>query len=127
MENCPVTNIVTDSSTGLRKIKGVETPQGIIKTSCVVNTAGAWARNIAQMVGLDIPITILKHAYVVTESVPNVKGTPNIRDNDGLTYYRIQGESIMLGGYERNPEIVKEVHFHTKIINNLNLHHKYKI
>lgn len=109
LENCPVVNILTDSSTAVRRIKGVETPQGVIKTSCVVNTAGAWARNVAQMVGLDIPVTILKHSYVLTEPVPNVKGTPNIRDNDALTYYRIVGESVMLGGYERNPEIVKEV------------------
>lgn len=74
-----------------------------------MNAAGAWARNVAQMVGLDVPVAILKHSYILTEPVANVKGTPNIRDNDGLTYYRIMGEAIMLGGYERHPEIVKEV------------------
>lgn len=109
LEHCPVTNIIIDSSTGVRKIKGVETPQGVIKTSCIVNAAGIWARNIAQMVGLDVPLTIMKHAYVVTEPIRGVKGTPNIRDHDGSIYYRVQGESLFLGGYEKNPEIVKEV------------------
>lgn len=109
LENCPVTNILTDSSSGVRKIKGVETPQGVIKTSCVVNATGVWARNIAQMVGLEIPLTVFKHSYVVTEPIPGVKGSPNIRDHDGSIYYRMQGESLLLGGYERNPEIVKEV------------------
>lgn len=104
-----MTNIILDSSTGVRKIRGVETSQGVIKTNCVVNACGVWGRNIALSVGLDLPLTVLKHAYVVTETIPGVKGTPNIRDHDGGIYYRVQGESVLLGGYEKNPEIVKEV------------------
>lgn len=61
------------------------------------------------MVGLDVPITVLKHAYVVTESVPGVKNTPNIRDHDGSTYIRVIGDYVNMGGYENNPEIIKEV------------------
>lgn len=109
IEHCPAVNIVVDSSTGVRKIKGVETPLGIIKTNCIVNACGVWSRNIAQMVGLDIPLAVFKHAYVVTESVPSVKGTPNIRDHDRSIYYRVQGDSLYLGGYENNPVLVKEV------------------
>lgn len=61
------------------------------------------------MVGLDIPVSVMKHAYVVSEAIPQVKGTPNIRDHDYSIYLRIQGESICLGGYETNPEFIKEV------------------
>lgn len=103
-------NIVVDSSTGTRKIKGVETPMGVIKTNCVVNACGVWSRNVAQLVGLDVPLAVFKHSYVITETVPGVKGTPNIRDHDRSIYYRVMGESLNLGGYESNPVLVKEVY-----------------
>lgn len=109
IENCPITNILTDSSTGIRKVTGVETPHGTINTRCVVNAAGVWGRSIAQMVGLEIPLAPFKHAYVVTESLPEAKGTPNVRDHDASIYYRTQGDTLYLGGYEMNPEIIKEV------------------
>lgn len=109
IENCPVTNIHMDHSTGVRKITGVETPFGTIKTTCIVNAAGAWSRNIAKMMDLEIPLAVMKHAYVVTESMSDVKGTPNIRDHDYSVYFRIQGDAICIGGYEPNPELVKEV------------------
>lgn len=114
IEHCPALNIIIDSSSGVRKIKGVETPLGVIKTNCIVNAGGVWARNVARMVGLDVPIAVFKHSYVITESIPQVKGTPNIRDHDRSIYYRVQGESLHLGGYEKNPVLVKEVAFRLK-------------
>lgn len=51
----------------------------------------------------------MKHSYILTDSIPEVKGTPNIRDLDGDVYIKIQGDSLHLGGYEKNPEILKEV------------------
>lgn len=100
---------MTDSKTGFPKIVGVETPYGSIKTSCIVNAAGAWSKYICQMLGLEIPLAPLKHSYVITESIPEARGTPNIRDHDAAIYYRTQGESLYIGGYEMNPEILKEV------------------
>lgn len=108
-ENCPVTNINLDRSTGTRKITGVETPLGTIKTTCVVNATGVWARKIAAMVDVDIPLSPMKHAYVVTDTMADVKGTPNIRDHDYSIYFRIQGDAICLGGYEANPIILRDV------------------
>ncbi|XP_022914521.1 sarcosine dehydrogenase, mitochondrial [Onthophagus taurus] len=108
-ENCPVTNILTDPSSGITKITGVETPHGVINTKCVINASGAWARNISHMVSLDIPLSPMKHAYVVTESIPEVKNMPNVRDHDYSVYFRIQGDTICIGGYESNPELLKDV------------------
>lgn len=109
IEHCPVSNIILDSSTGIRKIKGVETPMGVIKTNCIVNACGAWSRDVARLVNLDIPVAVFKHSYVITENIPNVKNTPNIRDHDRSIYYRVLGESLHLGGYEKNPLLIKEV------------------
>ncbi|XP_017784647.1 PREDICTED: sarcosine dehydrogenase, mitochondrial [Nicrophorus vespilloides] len=108
-ENCPVTNLVLDRTGGIKKVVGVETDKGTIKTNFVVNACGAWANKIARMADVDIPLAPMKHAYIVTESIPEVKGTPNIRDHDASVYFRIQGDSICMGGYEPNPELLRDI------------------
>ena len=94
---------------GSKKVIGVETPHGIIKTNCILNACGAWSKNIARMAGLDIPLVLMKHAYIVTEPMKGIKGLPNIRDHDEKIYIKIQGESMSIGGYELNPIILKSV------------------
>lgn len=108
-ENTAVTNILLDRTGGIKKVVGVETDKGTIKTSLVVNACGVWARNIGKMADVEVPISPMKHAYIITESIPEVKGTPNIRDHDASVYFRIQGDSIQMGGYEPNPVILKDV------------------
>ncbi|PSN29571.1 hypothetical protein C0J52_25788 [Blattella germanica] len=110
IENCPVSEILTKKNEfGTKKVAGVVTPFGTIKTDCIVNCCGVWAREIAAMVGLHLPLVPMKHAYIVSESVPEVRGLPNIRDHDASTYFRIQGESICMGGYEYNPILLDQV------------------
>lgn len=96
-----MTKILTEDNDGHKIVRGVETPYGIIKTNIVLNAAGAWSRTIAQMVGLNIPLTPMKHAYIVTEPM-NVQGLPNIRDPDRNIYFRVQGGTLSIGGYESN-------------------------
>lgn len=100
--------ILTEDNDGHKIVRGVETPYGIIKTNVVLNAAGAWSGTIARMIGLDIPLIPMKHAYIVTEPM-NVQGLPNIRDPDRGIYFRVQGGTISIGGYESNPIILKSV------------------
>lgn len=62
------------------------------------------------MVELDIPLVPMKHAYVVTELM-DVQGLPNIRDADFSLYFRVQGGTMSIGGYEPNPIILKSVSY----------------
>lgn len=71
--------------------------------------AGAWAGNIAEMAGLSIPLIAMKHSYIVSEPIEGVSNLPNIRDHDSSIYFRIQGDSLCLGGYESNPAILEQV------------------
>ncbi|XP_066993512.2 sarcosine dehydrogenase, mitochondrial isoform X2 [Anabrus simplex] len=110
IENCSVTEILTgENAFGSKKVTGVVTPYGSIKTNCVVNCCGVWARELGKMLGLPLPLVPMKHAYVVTESVPGVRGLPNIRDHDASVYFRIQGDSLCVGGYEPNPILLDKV------------------
>lgn len=51
------------------RIVGVDTSQGFIKTSKVVNAAGGYAGVIGRMVGIEIPVKSERHQILVTEAV----------------------------------------------------------
>lgn len=82
---------------------------GTIKTSTVVNAAGAWGRKISNMVGIEVPLVPMKHSYVITNTIEGVRDSPSIRCHDGSLYFRPQGDSLLFGGYESNPVILKDL------------------
>lgn len=109
-EECPVNKILTvENEYGHKKVSGVETPYGIIKTNCVLNASGVWSRNLVKSIGLDIPLIPMKHAYIVTEHIKEIQGCPNIRAPDLNLYFKIQGGAMSIGGYESNPIILQSV------------------
>lgn len=90
----------------MKRVVAVQTACGArIKTGVVVNACGAWANAVAEMVGVKIPLESMKHAMVLTEPIEGMhKGLPNVRDHDLSIYLKTQGDTLCLGGYERNPE-----------------------
>ena len=60
------------------------------------------------MAGVRIPQLTYKHAYVVTEPLPGIRGTPMVKDH-GTVYIKPQGEALQYGGYEMNPHVVSDV------------------
>ena len=109
IEECPVTKILTEPTVSNKKVCGVETPYGIIKTDVVLNAAGVWSKDTIKMVGMDIPLIPFKHAYIITEPITGVQNLPNVRDLDADVYFRMQGSSIAIGGYEQNPIMLDSV------------------
>lgn len=51
-------------------ISSIVTSQGTISTPCVINTAGPWSRQVAALVGYDLPILPRKGHLLVTEPLP---------------------------------------------------------
>lgn len=111
IENCPVEDLVVekDAIMGKQKITGVQTANGVIKTEVVVNATGVWGRDLTEKYGVHLPLIPMKHAYVVTQPIPEIRGMPNIRDHDYSIYFKIQGETIQMGGYEDNPIYLNRV------------------
>jgi sarcosine oxidase, subunit beta len=60
-----VTGIVVEDG----RVRGVETEQGRYGADVVVNAAGAWARSLGEMVGLDHPVQPDSHEAGITEPV----------------------------------------------------------
>jgi len=61
------------------------------------------------MVGIPVPQVTYRHAYVVTETIPGIIKTPNVRDYDGSVYLKRQGDTLQVGGYEANPIYCEKV------------------
>lgn len=71
---------------------------------------GTWGGRIARFAGVPaLPLIPFKHAYVVSEGIPEIRNAPNLRDHDANLYIKIQGETCQIGGYESNPLILDQV------------------
>ncbi len=84
----------------------VRTPKGDIRTPWVVNVAGLWAREVAALAGLTLPLLPTEHQYFVTETMAEVAGLgrrlPSVADRDGEYYLRQEGLGLLVGAYERD-------------------------
>lgn len=69
---------------------------------------GLWSQQNIDT-GTPLPFITMKHSYVVTDTIQNLNKWPNIRDHDLSIYFRVQGQSLMIGGYESNPTVVTDV------------------
>ncbi len=87
----------------------VVTEKGAYQAEHVVNAAGLWARELGQMVGLQLPVLAMEHQYLLTDDVPEVvdynKRTGqlvhHLIDPDGEIYVRQERNGILLGTYEQ--------------------------
>ncbi len=51
------------------RVRGVRTDRGEYGADVVINAAGPWAQQVAQMAGLDVPVTPDAHEAAITEAV----------------------------------------------------------
>ena len=87
----------------------VKTSKGDITAEHVVTASGSWARQIAAMVGLDIPVIAVEHQYIVTEPCADLlkrkeQGLPEmavLRESDQSYYLREERQGLIVGPYEK--------------------------
>ncbi|TKJ19612.1 MAG: sulfurtransferase [Promethearchaeota archaeon Loki_b32] len=106
---------VIDILTKNNKITGIKTTKGQYNTKNIINAAGAHARDIGNMVGLDIPVEPESHEAGITEPVKNFF-TPMIVDirpcsdpkfGDSKNYYFYQNkEGKIIFCLTPNPNIL---------------------
>jgi dimethylglycine dehydrogenase len=101
--HAPVTSIERRGSTFR-----VSTPEGQVQAEIVVNAAGQWANQVAEMLGHRLPLVSMEHQYVVTEPLAEVQARetelPVFRDPDSSFYCRQEHGGLLLGPFERNPK-----------------------
>ena len=80
------------------RIKAVETKQGVIETPVVVNACGAWAPQIGDMLGVDIPIQPVRRQIVVTTPISEMPPDfPFVIFFHESLYFHPEGEGILTG------------------------------
>jgi dimethylglycine dehydrogenase len=84
----------------------VHTDKGCIRTRWVINAAGLWAREVAAMAGVHLPLIPTEHQYFVTETIPQIaamdRRLPSVADRDGEYYLRQEGLGLLVGAYEKD-------------------------
>ncbi len=84
----------------------VQTQKGDITTPWVINAAGLWAREVAALAGLTLPLQPTEHQYFVTDAIAEIaaldRRLPSVADRDGEYYLRQEGKGILVGAYEKN-------------------------
>ena len=100
LQDCAVTGI----QVGGGKVQGVQTTQGPFEAPVLVNAAGAWAGQVNQMVGLNLPYDTWRHD---TMFVTRPKGIgpdhPAVIDFSNEMYFRPEGNLTLLGLEDENP------------------------
>ena len=90
----------------------VETPNGSIRTEWVINAAGLWGREVARMVGLELPLQPAEHQYFVTDTIAEIAAhegrLPMVADRDGEYYLRQEAQGLLIGAYERDVRLWAE-------------------
>ncbi|MCB1416175.1 MAG: FAD-dependent oxidoreductase, partial [Nitratireductor sp.] len=86
----------------------VVTDKGTITCEHVVNAGGLWAKQVGRMAGIELPVSPLKHHYLITDSIPAVEASdfemPMTVDLEGFTYMRQDQKGVLVGIYEINHE-----------------------
>jgi glycine/D-amino acid oxidase-like deaminating enzyme len=100
LENEPVVGIsVTDGH-----VAGVETASRSIATRVVVDAAGSWARQVAELAGAWVPVAPVRHQLFITAPTADVDpADPIVRVVDAAVYLRPAGGGLMVGGFEADP------------------------
>jgi glycine/D-amino acid oxidase-like deaminating enzyme len=86
----------------------VVTDKGTITCEHVVNAAGLWAKQVGRMAGIELPVSPMKHHYLISDTIPKLEEidfeVPMTVDLEGFTYLRQDQKGVLLGIYEVNTE-----------------------
>ncbi|ELZ10278.1 MULTISPECIES: NAD(P)/FAD-dependent oxidoreductase [Natrialba] len=107
----PVTDVIRagdrdpGDGTGGARVTGVETPDGRLEADIVVNAAGPWAREIAAMADVFLPITPKRRQIAVVQPETPVPETdPLAIDLESGSYFRPDrdGDALVGGHFADN-------------------------
>jgi len=92
IQNCEVTAV---RAAGGRVI-GVETTKGAFDAPIIVNAAGAWAKHVGSLAGLEVPIVTWTHDVAFLHRPPSLGRIPACIDFTIECYFRPEGSALIL-------------------------------
>ncbi len=103
--NTAVTDIIVEDG----EVRAVETDRGTIEAEEVIIAAGLWSPKLAEMAGVEIPLTPAVHQMIsvgpieLFEQYEGEINHPIVRDVDTQMYERPSGNDMEVGSYEHRP------------------------
>jgi glycine/D-amino acid oxidase-like deaminating enzyme len=86
------------------RVTGLDTSARTITTLVVVDAAGAWTRQLAELAGGQVALATVRHQLLVTEPAPEIDpAAPICRVVDAAVYLRPNRGGLMVGGFEADP------------------------
>jgi glycine/D-amino acid oxidase-like deaminating enzyme len=94
--------------TGVRRrggrVAGLETTSREVRAAAVVDAAGGWVRQVAELAGAWVAAAPVRHQLLVTEPLPDIApSAPITRILDSAVYLRPARGGLMIGGFEADP------------------------
>jgi len=96
VQNCQVTAIYMEGS----KVRGVSTDKGDFDAPIIVNAAGAWAKQVAGLAGIAVPLETWTHDVAFLYRPPSLGRIPACIDDVINCYYRPEGSALLLAAGE---------------------------
>jgi sarcosine oxidase subunit beta len=96
IQNCEVTAIRTAGG----KAVGVDTTTGTFDAPIIVNAAGPWAKHVASLAGIEVPIETWTHDVAFLHRPPSLGRIPAVIDDVINCYFRPEGEALILAAGE---------------------------
>ena len=102
-ENEPVIGIQVTAG----QVAGVETVWRSVAAPVVVDAAGGWVRQVAELAGAWMPVAPVRHQLLITAPTSDVDPAgPITRVVDAAVYLRPARGGLMVGGFEADPSPV---------------------
>jgi sarcosine oxidase subunit beta len=96
IQNCEVTAI----HTAVGKVTGVSTNKDDFDAPIVINAAGAWAKHVASLAGIKVPLETWTHDVAFLYRPPSLGRIPACIDDVINCYYRPEGSALILAAGE---------------------------
>lgn len=115
-KSAEVTNVLQERG----RVSGVSTTRGEVRAPVIVNAAGPWAAEVAQMAGVDLPVKPLRRMLIPTEPFDEVSHEiPMVIDMTNGFHFRPESRGFLLAwndpeetpGYrfDFDPEFIEKV------------------
>jgi sarcosine oxidase subunit beta len=96
IQNCEVTAIQASGA----RVTGVSTTRGDFDAPIVINAAGAWAKQVAGLARIDVPLETWTHDVAFLHRPPSLGKFPAAIDDVINCYFRPEGSALILAAGE---------------------------
>ncbi len=96
IQNCEVSAIHTSGG----RVTGVSTTKGEFAAPTIVSAAGAWAKHVAKLADVDVPLVTWTHDVAFLHRPPSLGKIPAVIDDTINCYFRPEGSALILAAGE---------------------------